>query len=211
MKDDAIVLVEAAEIMRSLPTAMQQDDQIMDSVITSLQQGISKHAARLDALEIAQLKTQEAMTKGFQLVNTELQGIKHEAEKDRIHASYAQKEAQSAKAIAERAWERTQSLAIDIARTEQKAEGAKDLAKNSRWMNFDPITGMIICAALMILGMVGMARFEVRTEPSKPSQTSQKDDRPICGIHVACDVRPIDQPAPTRKTEPQQTPFRGGV
>lgn len=190
MKDDAIVLVEAAEIMRSLPTAMQQDDQIMDSVITSLQQGISKHAARLDALEIAQLKTQEAMAKGFQLVNTELQGIKHEAEKDRIHASYAQKEAQSAKAIAEKAWERTQSLAVEIARTDQKAEGAKDLAKNSRWMNFDPITGMIICAALMILGMVGMARFEVRTDsPAKQPPTSSQTENP-CGRTAVCNFSP---------------------
>jgi len=60
-KDDAIVLAEAVEIMESLPSQMRRDDQIMESLIESLQSGVPKLAARQDALEIAQLKLQETV------------------------------------------------------------------------------------------------------------------------------------------------------
>ena len=197
-KDGEIILVEATDIMRSLPSEMQQDDQIMDSVIASLKSGVDKLVARQDALEIAQIKLQQTVAHGFGLVNNEIQGMKHEAEKDRIHANYARKDAEAAKAIAEKAWERTQSLAVEIARTDQKAEGAKELAKSSRWANFDPLTGMVICGALVLLGMIAFMRVEVKEQNSAPAAAKQDEYR--CGIQVACDVRPIDQ-----------RPARGGV
>jgi hypothetical protein len=141
-KSDAIVLVEATEIMESLPSAMRHDDQIMDSVIESLQSGVSKLSARQDALEIAQLKLQETVAHGFGLVNNEIQSIKHEAEKDRIHANYAQQKAEEAKRFAENALAKVQEVAIGVVKAEAKADGARDLAKQSNRFQFDPLTGM---------------------------------------------------------------------
>ena len=84
-KDDAIVLAEAVEIMESLPSQMRRDDQIMESLIESLQSGVPKLAARQDALEIAQLKLQETVVHGFSLVSNEIKEI------DSIHNNYAQR------------------------------------------------------------------------------------------------------------------------
>jgi hypothetical protein len=173
-KSDAIVLVEATEIMESLPSAMRHDDQIMDSVIESLQSGVSKLSARQDALEIAQLKTQEAMAKGFQLVNTEIQSIKHEAEKDRIHANYAQKAAQEARQFAEQAWAKTQEVAIGVAKAEAKADGARDLAKSANNFRFDPMVSFAFLAILIFVILAIFTRLEVKRDGEEKSDKRQQ-------------------------------------
>jgi len=186
-KDAAIVLSEAIEIMQSLPSEMQKDDQIMDSVIESLQSGISKVEARQDALEIAQLKLQEAMTHGFKLVNTEIQGIRHEAEKDRIHSAYAKKEAEQAKSLAEQAWARIHEVATTAAIADTKAEGAKDIAKRSSYFGFDPLAGLTVCAIAFFGFMILTAKVEKAPAPAPaPAQSSQKLDLLTCGVEVDC-------------------------
>jgi Fe2+ transport system protein B len=199
-KSDAIVLVEATEIMESLPSAMRHDDQIMDSVIESLQAGVSKLSARQDALEIAQLKLQETVAHGFNLVNTEIQGIKHEAEKDRIHATYAQKAAEQAKSIAEQAWQKTQELAIGVVKAEAKADGARDLAKQSNRFQFDPLTGMTVCT-IAIVGAFCLIAFG--TSRSQPVPSGRNLDLLTCGVEVTCIPNQPRQPIPTNN--------RGGV
>jgi hypothetical protein len=186
MKDDAIVLRECSAIVADMPSELRQDDEILDAVLNSLTQGQSAMKVRQDALEIAQMKLEAKVDKGFELVASEFQKVRHEAEKDRIHATYAQKEAEQARAIAEQALEKTQDLAVGVARADAKADGAKDLAKNARWANFDPLTGMLICVALFILGFIGFSRIEVKQE--KPAATR---DTPVCGIDVDYDVRPL--------------------
>jgi hypothetical protein len=171
-KSDAIVLVEATEIMESLPSAMRHDDQIMDSVIESLQSGVSKLSARQDALEIAQLKLQETVAHGFGLVNNEIQSIKHEAEKDRIHANYAQQKAEEAKRFAENALAKVQEVAIGVVKAEAKADGARDLAKQSNRFQFDPLTGMAVCAIAMIGAMLLLS---IRIEKVPEKQNSLND------------------------------------
>ena len=171
-KSDEIVLIEATEIMDALPVAMRHDDQIMDCVIESLQSGVSKLTARQDALEIAQLKIQEAMAKGFQLVNGELTSIKQEVAIDRIHATYAKEAAQQSKAIAERAWEKVQEVAINVAKAEAKADGARDLASQSNRFQFDPITGMSVCAFAMIGALLLLS---IRVEKVPEKQNSLND------------------------------------
>lgn len=198
MKDDAIVLVESLEIMESLPTEMRHDEQIMDSVIESLRSGIGKSEARQDAIEIAHMKLEQMVVHGFNLVNTEIQGIKHDAEKDRIHASYSQKAAEQAKAIAENTWAKTQEIAIAVVKAEAKADGARDLAKQSNRFQFDPLTGMTICA----VGIVGlMFLFSFRVEKSQP--IPQQGQIPLlCGVDVTC-IPNSQKPIPTNS--------RGGV
>jgi aspartate carbamoyltransferase regulatory subunit len=195
-KDDAIVLVEAVEIMESLPSQMQHDDQIMDSVIESLQSGVSKLAARQDALEIAQLKLQEAVTHGFSFVNNEIQGIKHGQEIDRIHNNYAQKLLMETKLAAEKALERTQELAIGVVRAEEKAQGAKDLSKqSSRFLGLDPLSGMALCAIGVVLSLGFMS---LRVEKTTPQPSSKNLDLLTCGVEVTCIPNQPRQPIPTK-------------
>ena len=182
MKDDAIVLVEATEIMESLPSAMRHDEQIMDSVIESLQSGISKMEARQDAQEIAHMKLEQTVTHGFNLVRNEMQGIKHEAEKDRIHANYAKDAANQAKAMAENAWAKTQEVAIAVVKAEAKADGARDLAKQSnKSFGFDPLTGMTVCAIAIV---AVFTLFSFRVEKSQPVPQGQIPL--LCGVDVTC-------------------------
>lgn len=195
-KDDAIVLVEAAEIMESLPSQMQHDEQIMDSVIESLQSGVSKLAARQDALEIAQLKLQETMTHGFNLVNNEIQGIKHRQEIDSIHNNYAQKLLMETKLAAEKALERTQELEIGVVRAEEKAQGAKELSKQSgRFFGFDPLTGMAVCS-VAIIGALALMSF--RVEKQQPAPASRNLDLLTCGVEVICLPNQPRQLMPTK-------------
>lgn len=189
VKDDAIVILEATEIMRSLPTEMQRDDQIMESVITSLQQGQSKLEVRQDALEIAQMKLEKAVAHGFALVNDQFVAIKHEAKIDRIHAEYAQKEAQQAAAKAEKALEKAQEVAIATARAEAKADGARDEAKRAnRFVMADPLLIMLGVAILVVAAIASFARLQVVTEPN---------DQPaplICGRDLPCNI-PMRSPS----------------
>jgi len=182
MKDDAIVLTDALEIMRSLPSQMQRDEQIMDSVLESLQQGQNLLSVRQDALEIAQLKLQEAMSHGFNLVNTELKDIKHEAEKDRIHSTYAQKAAEQAKAIAENAWSKIHEVATTAAIADTKADSAERHAVRANRFQFDPLTGMTL-ATVAIVGSFLLTFWGTSKTPQlAPTQNQQL----TCGVDVLC-------------------------
>lgn len=195
-KSDAIVLAEASEIMESLPSAMRHDEEIMDSVIESLQSGISKVEARQDALEIAQLKLQQTVAHGFALVNEQFVSIKHEAEKDRIHAEYSKKEAIEAKNLAQRALEKTQELAIGVVRAEEKAQGAKDLSKQSgRFLGFDPLTGMTVCFVAIIGALFLMS---LRMEKQQSAPASKNLDLLTCGVEVTCIPNQPRQPIPAK-------------
>ena len=195
-KDDAIVLAEAAEIMESLPSQMQYDDQIMDSVIESLQSGVSKLAARQDALEIAQLKLQETVVHGFSLVNNEIKDIKHRQEIDSIHNNYAQKLLMETKLATEKALERTQDLAISVVRAEEKAQGAKELSKqSSRFLGLDPLSGMALCAIGVVLSLGFMS---LRVEKTTPQPSSKNLDLLTCGVEVTCIPNQPRQPIPAK-------------
>lgn len=199
VKDDAIVLVEATEIMQSLPSAMRHDDQIMDCVIESLRSGISKVEARQDALEIAQLKMGEAMAHGFNLVNNEIQTIKHSAELDRVHANYAQQKAEEAKRFAENALAKVQEVAISVVKAEAKADGARDLAKQSNRFQFDPVTGMAVCA-IAIIGAFWLTAISTK---SQTTPSGRNLDLLTCGVEVTCIPNQPRQPIPASN--------RGGV
>jgi len=195
-KDDAIVLAEAAEIMESLPSQMQYDDQIIDSVIESLQSGVSKLAARQDALEIAQLKLQETVVHGFSFVNNEIKDIKHRQEIDSIHNNYAQKLLMETKLAAEKALERTQDLAISVVRAEEKAQGAKELSKqSSRFLGLDPLSGMALCAIGVVLSLGFMS---LRVEKTTPQPSSKNLDLLTCGVEVTCIPNQPRQPIPAK-------------
>ena len=195
-KDDAIVLAEATEIMESLPSQMQYDDQIMDSVIESLQSGVSKLAARQDALEIAQLKLQETVVHGFSLVNNEIKDIKHRQEIDSIHNNYAQKLLMETKLATEKALERTQDLAISVVRAEEKAQGAKELSKqSSRFLGLDPLSGMALCAIGVVLSLGFMS---LRVEKTTPQPSSKNLDLLTCGVEVTCIPNQPRQPIPAK-------------
>lgn len=195
-KDDAIVLAEAAEIMESLPPQMQCDDQIMGSVIESLQSGVSKLAARQDALEIAQLKLQETVAHGFSLVKNEIKDIKHRQEIDSIHNNYAQKLLMETRLAAEKALERTQDLAISVVRAEEKAQGAKELSKQSgRFFGFDPLTGMAVCS-IAIIGALTLMSLRVEKQPVPASKNL---DLLTCGIEVICLPNQPRQPLPAKE------------
>ncbi len=201
-KSDAIVLAEATEIMEALPSAMRNDDQIMDSVIESLQSGVSKLSARQDALEIAQLKLQETVAHGFSLVNTEIQGIKHDAEKDRIHAEYAKKEAEEAKRSAQLALDRVHDVAIGVAKADAKADGARDLAKRSSFQ-FDPITGMTVCVIAAIASFALISFVRIEKSPSPAPSSSRNLELLTCGVEVIC--------LPNQPRRPMPTNNNGGV
>lgn len=199
-KSDAIVLVEATEIMESLPSEMRHDEQIMDSVIESLQSGISKIEARQDALEIAQMKLQQTVAHGFALVNEQFIAVKHDAEKDRIHAEYAKKAAEQAKAIAEQAWQKVHDVAIGVAKADAKADGARDLAKRSSGFQFDPITGMTVCviAAIASLGLISLLRIE---KSPAPASSSRNLELLTCGVEVICTPNQPRRPIPATNNQ----------
>ncbi|WP_286393564.1 hypothetical protein [Pseudanabaena mucicola] len=199
-KSDAIVLAEATEIMESLPSEMRRDEQIMDSVIESLQSGISKIEARQDALEIAQMKLQQTVEHGFALVNEQFVGIKHEAEKDRIHAEYVKKSAEQAKAIAEQAWQKVHDVAIGVAKADVKAEGARDLAKRSSSFQFDPITGMTVCVIAMIAATALTTYIKVEKNPA-PASSSRNLELLTCGVEVTCIPNQPRRPIPATNNQ----------
>ena len=180
MKDDAIVLVDALDIMRSLPAEMQRDSQIMDSVIESLQQGQNAISVRQDALEIAQLKLQETVVHGFNLVNGEIQSIKHDAEKERIHSEYARKAAEQAKAIAENAWSRIHEVATTAAIADTKADSAERHAVRANRFQFDPLTGMTLAVVAIVGSMILMHWGTSKTPQHIPTQQL------TCGVEVDC-------------------------
>jgi hypothetical protein len=163
-----------------------------------LQQGQNSLKVRQDAQEIAIMKLEAKVDKGFELVASEFQKVRHEVELDRVHAEYAKKEAEEAKRSAQLALEKVQDVAIATARADAKADGAKDLAKSSRWANFDPLTGMVL-TAIAIIGTL----FLMSTRVEKKEQPSGRNlDLLTCGVEVTCTPN-TRQPIPANN--------RGGV
>jgi tellurite resistance protein/predicted outer membrane lipoprotein len=191
-KSNAIVLQESKEIMESLPYAMRLDDEIMSCVVESLHSGVSVKDTRLDAEIIARIKLEKMVKKGFELVNGEVRAIKHDQEIQKIHAQYTNEAVKEAKETAKQALFVAHEQAIAIARTEQKAENARDLAKQSSWFRFDPITGMAVCAFAAIAALVLM-HLQIGNRDSKP-QTNH--ELLTCGVEVTCIPNQSRKPIP---------------
>lgn len=199
MKDDAIVLVEAREIMQSLPPESQNDKELAMAIIGSLQSGLDKHDVQIKANEIAVQRLEAKVDKGFQLVNNELIQVKQQVRENEIHRSYMQKNVENLTTGLSQAYSRIHEATVNSAVAIAKAEGAKDVAKNSRWANFDPLTGMTLCAVGIIAIMTVMTLAQPRLIREEPKGSTIK-----CGVDVQCsyDNRPNVQPV---------IPTRGGV
>ena len=159
MSSDLAIIEDAAEIMRSLPSELQNDSHMMDCVIEGLQAGLMRNEVQTMANKAAIARLEQAVSQGFSLANTEIQGIKHSQDIDRVHAEYAKKEATEAKNLAQQAWQEAQKLAIGVAKAEAKADGARDLAK-SRSMNIDPYWGMGLTAIAIFVTLAMFTRVE---------------------------------------------------
>lgn len=196
MKDEAIVLAEAREIIEVLPVESQSDIELAKAIVGSLQAGQDPHEVEIKAIKIAHQRLESKVNKGFELVAKDLQTIKHEAEKDRIHAQYARQDAQEAKAEVSQLWRSLFEVQTISKVAEAKAEGAKETAKNSRWTNFDPLTGMTVCA----IGIVALLALfaNVRVENNKPAPPSRNIDLLTCGVEVTCIPNQPRQPIPNR-------------
>lgn len=172
MASDLAIIDDAAEIMRSLPSELQNDSHMMDCVIEGLQAGLMRNEVQTMANKAAIARLEQAVSQGFNLVNGEIQGIKHSQDIDRVHAEYAKKEATEAKNLAQQAWQEAQKLAIGVAKAEAKADGARDLAK-SRGVNIDPYWGMGLTAIAIFVTLVMFTRVE-KVEEYKPRTQSQQ-------------------------------------
>jgi hypothetical protein len=172
MSSDLAIIEDAAEIMRSLPSELQNDSHMMDCVIEGLQAGLMRNEVQTMANKAAIARLEQAVSQGFSLANTEIQGIKHSQDIDRVHAEYAKKEATEAKNLAQQAWQEAQKLAIGVAKAEAKADGARDLAK-SRSMNIDPYWGMGLTAIAIFVTLAMFTRVE-KVEEYKPRTQSQQ-------------------------------------
>jgi hypothetical protein len=188
MKDGEIVLCEAVEIMESLPKGIQQDEQIMECVMTSLQEGVSKLQVRQDALEIAQMRLQQTVAHGFALVNgqfvevkSELQTMKHDAEKDRIHAQYARDDANKARVVAEQALSKTHEIATMAAVANANAIGATNVAKvaSNKSGGFDPMMGFVMTGMVLVIAFI-MLSVRVERTPSAPATSLKKELQDFC-------------------------------
>jgi hypothetical protein len=183
-----LVVMDALEIMRDLPAELQRDEEIMDCVIASLQEGQTKHSVRLDALEIAQLKTQEAMTQGFKLANQEIQVVKQEVQTvrqeaaiDRIHAGYAKEKAELAQQQAMKAFEAAQDLAGRVIGAEERAQAAKDMVSITAKQNNLHIDPMLwVLAVFGLFGLILMFFMKVeKVEPTRSRQESSTQSSPM--------------------------------
>lgn len=200
-KDDALVVQETREIVEFLPVESRSDVELVKAIAGSLREGQDRHEVQLKALELAHKRLERKVDKGFELVAKDLQSIKHEAQIDRVHASYAKQAAEKAAAIAEQAWAKTQEVAIGVAKAEAKADGARDLAKNSNKMfGFDPLAGMAICSLAIIFALWTVSmRVEKKEEP--------KGSTIRCGEDVQCTYH--GNPADYNQAPAKH--FKGGV
>ncbi len=169
MSSELAIIEDAADIMRSLPSELHNDSHMMDCVIEGLQAGLMKVEVQTMANKAAIARLEQAVSQGFSLVNGEIQGIKHSQEIDRVHAEYAKKEANEAKNLAQQAWQEAQKLAVGVAKAEAKADGARDLAKQSRGLGIDPFWGMGLTAVAILITLACFTRVEKPEEKSKPS------------------------------------------
>jgi hypothetical protein len=174
MSSDLAIIDDAADIMRSLPSELQNDSHMMDCVIEGLQAGLMKLEVQTMANKAAIARLEQAVSQGFSLVNGEIQGIKHTQDIDRVHAEYAKKEAAEAKNMAQQAWQEAQKLAVGVAKAEAKADGARDLAKQSnRGFGIDSLWAMGITAIIIFGTLIAFTRVErVEEKPRSSAQQS---------------------------------------
>ncbi len=180
MSSDLAIIDDAVEIMSDLPSQLQNDSQMMECVIEGLNAGLQKHEVRIIANEAAIARLEKTVSYGFGLVNQEIQGIKHDAQIDRVHAEYARRDAQEAKAEVAQLWRSLWEVQTTAKVAEAKAEGAKDVAKTSnRFMGFDPLLTVLTCAiALTAIFVLISIRIEKKEEP--------KGSIIKCGEDVQC-------------------------
>lgn len=198
MTSEITLFEQADEIIASLPVEIQNDPDVSDFVIEALENKISKVEIRTTALEIGQEQLKQAMAQGFNLVNQEIQGIKHEAEKREIHHGYTQKAADNALNWAQKAWDRTQELAVRIATAEAKAEGATEMAKQSRYFGIDPYLAMGLVSVAIVGTLILFVRIEkVPTQPTASPSPESQGSVIKCGVDVQCTYND-PRPRPTR-------------
>jgi hypothetical protein len=188
MKDDAIVLRETEAIMRDLPHELRHDEEILDAVIGSLQQGQTALMVRQDAIEIAHMKLESKVDKGFELVASEFQKVRHEAELDRVHAQYAKEEAIKAKISADAALIKINEVATTAAVAVAKAEGARDVAKSANKYHFDPLVGAAFIAILIFVILAIFTRVEVKRDGEKDGDKRQQQ------TSVPAPVKQVEEP-----------------
>jgi hypothetical protein len=192
-KDDALVVQETTEIVELLPIESRSDIDLVKAIAGSLREGQDRHDVEIKAIQLAHQRLESKVDKGFELIAKDLTQIKHAAEKDRIHASYAQRAAEQAREIAEQAWAKTQEVAIGVVKAEAKAESARDLAKESRKGGFgiDPYWGMGFTALLIFVVLACFTRVEKVPEHVAPVPQSKTL---TCGVDVGC--LPMQKPRP---------------
>ncbi len=197
MKEDAIVLVEAREIMQSLPPESQSDKELAMAIIGSLQSGLDKHDVQLRALDLAHQRLESKVDNGFRLVNDELNQVKQQNRESAIHQSYLLKNVESLTTGLNQAYSRIHEATVNSAVAIAKAEGAKDVAKSTaRHLPIDPLMGMAMVSIALVVAFSVMA-VKVERVPQQPQQQSLKDElNKFCsekGNLCAGDGRPVRQ------------------
>lgn len=183
LKDDALVVQETREIVATLPTESRSDIELIKAIAGSLREGHDRHDVEIKAEKLARQRLEVKVDHGFMLVN-------HKFEKEQIHRDYLQKNLLQLQSTLDRTVDFTQKIATQVVMAEAKADSAKDLAKNSRWANFDPLTGMVICAGLMIVVMI-LGSFVKVQQIKEPDSQSQRTNP--CGVEASCTFTPVDK------------------
>ena len=159
-KDDAIVLVEAKEIMEALPIEVHNDHELASAIVVSLRQGLDKHDVQIKALDLAHKRLEAKVSKGFQLANQEIQAIKQRAEIEAIHAQYTRQTANEARQEVAQLWRSLYEVQAVAKVADVKAEGAKDVAKSRTLDSSNPLYGMAFTAILIIFILAFFTRVE---------------------------------------------------
>lgn len=189
VKDDALVVQETTEIVELLPVESRFDLELVKAIAGSLREGHDRHVVEIQAIQLAHQRLEAKVDHGFLLVN-------HELEKERIHRNYLQENLNKLHNSLDRVVDRVQSVATQVVYAEAKAESARETAKNSRWANFDPLTGMTVCAiGIVALLCLFSTKIEVKDKPVTPPP---RTDLLTCGVNVTCIPNQSNQPVPAR-------------
>lgn len=159
-KDDAIVLVEAKEIMEALPIEVHNDHELASAIVVSLRQGLDKHDVQIKALDLAHKRLEAKVDKGFQLANQEIQAIKQRAEIEAIHAQYTRQTANEARQEVAQLWRSLYEVQAVAKVADVKADGAKDIAKSRTFDSSNLLYGMAFTAILIIFILCFFTRVE---------------------------------------------------
>ena len=159
-KDDAIVLLEAKEIMQALPIEVHNDHELASAIVVSLRQGLDKHDVQIKALNLAHRRLEAKVDKGFQLASQEIQAIKQKAEIEAIHAQYTRQTATEARQEVAQLWRSLYEVQAVAKVADVKADGAKDIAKSRTFDGSNPLYGMAFTAILIIFILAFFTRVE---------------------------------------------------